>query len=121
MLYYLAHYQEYQDLARKEVIHYWSNTEAMAFEHLDKMDFLNACIDEAMRLAPAAYVTYRDIEQPLQLGSFRLQPKALLILSMYVTHRNPKLWDDPLQYKPERFMGKRKQSFSFHPYRAVVC
>jgi len=56
------------------------------------LNFLNADMDESMRLAPAAYVTYRDIESTMQLGEYRMKKRVLLILSMYVTHRHPDFW-----------------------------
>ncbi len=116
VLYYLAKHPNYQERARKEVLGCWPSLEKITHEDLDDFVFLNAAIDEAMRLAPAAYVISRDVEKDTQLGQYKLKEKALLILSMYVTHRHPDLWDNPSEYRPERFIERKNKGYSFYPY-----
>ena len=116
VLYYLAKHPDYQERARQEVLTHWPTQDVVKFNDLDDFVFLNAAIDESMRLAPAAYITYRDIENNIQLGAYRLQKKALLILSMYVTHRHPDFWENPSEYRPERFLDRKNKGYSFYPY-----
>jgi cytochrome P450 len=116
VIYYLAQYPEFQQRARSEVQQYWSTGDNPRFTDLDQFVFLNAAIDEAMRLAPAAYLTYRDVENDMQLGAYRLKKKALLMLSMYVTHRHPDFWEKPAEYNPERFLNRNNKGFAFYPY-----
>ena len=116
VIYYLAKYPKHQERARQEILKYWSSQNEISYDKLDSFVFLNAAIDEAMRLSPAAYVTYRDVEKDTVLGSYQLKKDALLLLPMYVTHRHPDLWDNPSEYQPERFIKDKKKGYSFYPY-----
>lgn len=116
VIYHLAKHPEYQEKARSEVQKKWKNKELISFGDLDGFQFLNAVIDESMRLSPAAYATYRDVEKDTELDGYKLKKNSLLALSMYVTHRHPDLWDQPLKYKPERFLNRSNKGYSFYPY-----
>lgn len=35
---------------------------------------------------------------------------------MYVTHRHPDFWENPLEYRPERFLDRTNKGYSFYPY-----
>jgi len=116
VLYYLAQHPEHQARGRAEVVEGWPTKKAVHFAALDRFVFLNAAIDEAMRLAPAAFLTYKDVAQDTQLGAYKLKEDGLVTLSMYVTHRHPDLWEDPLEYKPERFLHRTNKGYAFYPY-----
>ena len=116
VIYYLAKYPEHQERARQEILKYWSDPSDVSYDDLDNMVFLNAAIDESMRLAPAAYVTYRDVINNTTLGKYQLKKGALIILPMCVTHQHPDLWNNPSEYQPERFLKNKKKGYSFYPY-----
>lgn len=116
VLYFLAKHPEYQERARSEVLEKRSSTTQLNFNELDEFVFLNAAIDESMRLAPAAFMMARDIDQDVQLGEYELKKDSLVMLSMYVTHRHPDLWENPLEYRPERFLERKNRGYSFFPY-----
>src|SRR5262249_59432599 len=45
--------------------------------------------------------------------------RAPVALSQYVTHRHPDFWDEPEQFKPERFLGGRAEArhkFAYFPF-----
>lgn len=116
VIYHLANHPEHQEKARSEVLKKWKNKKEINFDDLDSFEFLNAAIDESMRLTPAAYATYRDIEKDTEIDGYKLKKNTLLALSMYVTHRHPDLWEKPLEYRPERFLGRNNKGYSFYPY-----
>jgi cytochrome P450 len=76
-------------------------------------------IEEAMRLYPPAYfmdrVNYED--DTFQGKSFKKGTNFLL--SIYEIHRHPKLWENPEDFRPERFAdGGRKFSSHYFPFGA---
>lgn len=122
-LYHLAMYPESQNKARAEVTSLWSLLHNISIEDsanindkTNELDYLNAVIDESMRLFPPVYATYRDVLKDTKLGLYKIKKKALVMLSMYVTHRNPGIWDKPDEFIPERFIGRSQKGFSFYPY-----
>ncbi len=80
------------------------------------MQYLNAVIDESMRLYPPVYASYRDVKNDTQIGKYKLKKNSLLIFSSYVTHRHPDLWENPNEFDPERFINKKPKGFAFYPY-----
>lgn len=116
VIYHLANHPEHQERAREEVLIKWRKKEQISLDDIDGFEFLNAAIDESMRLTPTVYAMYRDVEQDTTLGRYKIKKNTLLTLSMYVTHRHPDLWDQPLEYRPERFLNRKSESYSFYPY-----
>ena len=52
-------------------------------------------------------------------GSTRFAAGSVVTISPYVTHRNPRLWKDPLRFNPERFTPDRIKSrhrFTYLPF-----
>jgi cytochrome P450 len=118
-LYHLAKYPDVQNKVRKEVSVLWENpceASNINAENIEQMQYLNAVIDESMRLYPPVYAAYRDVKEETEIGGYQLKKNTLIILSMYVTHRHPELWVNPDEFDPERFINKKTKGFSFYPY-----
>jgi cytochrome P450 len=115
-IYYLAKYPEHQEKARNEVLNEWKSDSNLDFKDLDSFVFLNAAIDESMRLSPVAFMMSRDIDNDVQLGKYKLEKDSLVMLSTYVTNRHPELWENPLKYDPNRFLDSKNKGYSFFPY-----
>ncbi len=115
-LYYLAKHPEHQERARNEVLNKLPGERCFDFNDLNDFVFLNAAIDESMRLAPVAFMMSRDIDQDVQIGKYKLKKESLVMLSPYVTHRHPDLWNKPSEYNPNRFLNRKNKSYSFFPY-----
>jgi cytochrome P450 len=92
------------------------------FQHKDysallQAPWLGAVIDESMRLWPPVWAFMRLAEVPDKLGETVVPQKSNVVLSPYLTHRSPKLWDDPQAFRPERFLDKKKlKQGQFYPF-----
>lgn len=89
-------------------------------EQLQKMTYTNAVLNESMRLYPPAWITDRQNVEDDKLGQFNIKKGTLIGVSFYELHRNPKYWDKPDEFNPERFIGEqRKESMQyFYPFGA---
>ncbi|UOU96914.1 cytochrome P450 [Chryseobacterium daecheongense] len=87
-------------------------------ESLMKKSFTSNVIKEAMRLHPPAWAIDR---QALENDSFQEYswPKHTLII-LYITglHRNPRYWNDPNSFIPERFDDENAKNFAYYPFGA---
>ena len=118
-LYLLGKYPEVQEKVFQEIIEIESSTNDLV-EQLQKMTYLNAVLNESMRLYPPAWITDRQNVEDDTLGSFYIKKATLIGVSFYELHRNPKYWENPNEFIPERFLGEqKKQSMQyFYPFGA---
>jgi cytochrome P450 len=71
---------------------------------LPRLAYLRACVDEALRLYPPAWVLTRQALAPDEVGGVEVPPGTLLIISPWLLHRRPASWADPGRFDPERFL-----------------
>ena len=52
------------------------------------------------------------------IGEYAVSKGEIVLVSQYVTHRNPRYWDDPDRFDPERFMNGKgpKEKFAYFPF-----
>jgi cytochrome P450 len=119
MLHLLGNHPEIQQKVFDEIIKIKSET-ADVVEQLQKMTYINAVINEAMRLYPPAWITDRENIADDEFLGYRIREKTLIGVSFYELHRNPKYWDNPEEFNPERFLGEqKKKSYQyFYPFGA---
>lgn len=89
------------------------------FEDLPALDFTNRVILEAMRIYPSAWVFGRTPVQPDVIGGYHIAANSLVVVSPYVTHRLPEIWEDPEDFDPDRFLPERshgRHRFAYFPF-----
>jgi cytochrome P450 len=118
-LHLLGRNPEVQQKILEEMIEIESQTENVV-DKLQKMTYTNAVLNEAMRLYPPAWITDRQNIEDDCIGSLKLKKGTLIGVSFYELHRNPKYWEKPEEFIPERFLGEqRKHSMQyFYPFGA---
>jgi cytochrome P450 len=86
---------------------------------LDLVPYARMVIEETMRLFPPAFSVNRVARAADAIGGLPIRPGTLITISPYVTHRNPKLWPDPLAFDPERFRPDAvaaRPRFAYFPF-----
>jgi cytochrome P450 len=88
-------------------------------EDLAKLPYARSVIDESMRLYPPAHTLSRTaIADDVLLG--RPIPKgSQVVISPWLVHRNPKLWENPERFDPGRFSpenASRRHRFAYLPF-----
>jgi cytochrome P450 len=68
-----------------------------------KLPYLDWVLSESMRLYPPAWMQMRFVAEEFELDGVRLPPGTLLMLSQWVIHRLPDIWEDPEVFRPERW------------------
>jgi len=76
------------------------------FEHLPELRYTAAVFEETLRLYPPIWAFGRRAMGDLELLGYRIPRGSTVVMSPYVTHRNPRYFDDPLEFKPERWLEK---------------
>lgn len=90
------------------------------FDDLAKLTYTRWVFDEAMRLHPPVWVTGRVVLEAHELGGRAIVPGDLMLVSPYVTHRRPDLWDNPEGFDPDRWAALSARGalppFTFYPF-----
>jgi cytochrome P450 len=77
-------------------------------------EYLKATIYEGMRLFPAAWMTERAATEDDAFGEFSWPAGTTFILFFFGLHRDEHHWEDPLKFKPQRFIDNVKAARSAH-------
>uniref|UniRef100_A0A8D0Q3H2 Uncharacterized protein n=1 Tax=Sus scrofa TaxID=9823 RepID=A0A8D0Q3H2_PIG len=124
VLYNLAKHPEYQERCRQEVHELLRDREPKEIEwdDLAQLPFLTMCIKESLRLHPPVTVISRRCTQDIVLPDGRIIPKGVIcLISIFGTHHNPLVWQDPEVYDPFRFDPeniKERSPLAFIPFSA---
>lgn len=79
--------------------------EAAAAEPMAKLPRALAAISEAARLYPPIHVIAREAIAPDEIRGFPIDPGTLVLISPWITHRDPRWWEAPLAFRPDRWAG----------------
>ncbi|MFG6448810.1 cytochrome P450 [Roseateles sp. BYS180W] len=72
---------------------------------LPRLPWLSASLKEAMRLYPPVPVLFaRRLKADIELGGHTLRRGALLRVTPWLLHRDPRWWQAPQAFLPQRFM-----------------
>ncbi|KAH7867145.1 hypothetical protein Vadar_029447 [Vaccinium darrowii] len=92
-------------------------------DDIDQMDYLKCVVKETLRLhPPAPFLIPRELNGSAKLGSYDIPPKTRLFINVWAIQRDPKLWDRPDDFLPERFANTQidfhGKEFQFIPFGA---
>ncbi|MFO0929751.1 MAG: cytochrome P450 [Gemmataceae bacterium] len=116
-LHLLARHPAAQDALRAEVN--GLGDRLPTFADLPRLRFTEQVVLEGMRLYPPAYVIGRQAVEPVELGGYRLPAGSTLLLPQWVVHRDPRFWEAPAEFRPQRWtdaMRERLPKFAYFPF-----
>jgi len=79
-------------------------------------EYMQAVISETLRVRPVVPMVVRVLQAPLQVGRRELPAGTRVVPSIYLTNRNPEVYDAPEEFRPERFLDKPPETFSWIPF-----
>ncbi|RXH91622.1 hypothetical protein DVH24_020645 [Malus domestica] len=83
-----------------------------------KLPYLQGIINETLRMYPAdPLLVPHESSEECAVGGFRVPRGAMLLVNTWAIQNNPKLWAQPRQFKPERFLnGGERDGFVLLPF-----
>ncbi|XP_010925438.1 ent-kaurene oxidase 2 [Elaeis guineensis] len=99
-------YHEIQEVCGSEMV-----TE----EHLPQLPYLNAVFHETLRrYSPVPVIPLRYAHEDTQLGGYDIPAGMQIAINLYACNMNKKDWDEPEEWKPDRFLGSNFEPMDLH-------
>ncbi len=83
---------------------------------LPRLRYAENVVQEVMRLYPPAPVIGRQAIEPCELAGYRIPARGTVLISQWVVHRDPRWYDEPEQFRPERWSGGLLRRLPRHAY-----
>ncbi|XP_077235593.1 labd-13Z-ene-9,15,16-triol synthase, chloroplastic-like [Tasmannia lanceolata] len=80
--------------------------------HLPKLGYLEAVVKEVQRLHPVApFLVPARPSESTSVGGYLIPKGTKVMVNVYAIHRDPSVWENPLEFNPERFLGDTKLDY----------
>ncbi|EFJ33259.1 hypothetical protein SELMODRAFT_230667 [Selaginella moellendorffii] len=78
---------------------------------LKHLTYLRAVVKEVLRLHPVgAFLIPHVTVQDTELAGYFIPKNTRALINTYSLGRNPAVWDNPLEFRPERFLGDEEST-----------
>jgi cytochrome P450 len=83
----------------------------------EKFPLLDQVIKESLRLYPPIHIGNRRVAKELEFSEGNVPEGERMFYSIYLTHRDPAIWENAEDFCPERFAhGRKTPPFSYVPF-----
>ena len=92
-------------------------------DDVPRLRYTENVMAESLRLYPPAWAMGRYARNDFALGEYFLPARTTVLISQFVTHRDPRFFPDPLRFDPDRFTSEGKAQrakFTYFPFGAGV-
>ncbi len=79
-------------------------------------EYMTAVVNETLRVRPVVPIVVRVLQRELQVGRYRMPRGTRVTPAIYLTNRNPRVYEDPRAFRPERFLEEGPDTFSWIPF-----
>jgi len=79
-------------------------------------EYMKAVVNETLRVRPVVPMVVRMLMEDMRLGGYDLPRGTRVFPSIYLTNRNQRVYGDPREFRPERFLQEGPDTFSWIPF-----
>jgi len=88
-------------------------------EDLPRLVYTGKVIKEALRLYPPVWAFVRETTEPFEIGGYRVPARTNFVLVPWIVHRDPRFFEQPLEFRPERWTEEFERElprFAYFPF-----
>jgi cytochrome P450 len=88
-------------------------------QDLPVLTYTDCILKESMRLYPAIWAVVRNPIADCEIGGYTIPAGASIVMSQWVMHRDPRFYDNPESFQPERWLlnpARLMPKFAYFPF-----
>jgi len=91
-------------------------TADLSYDELLDDPYLHAVCDESMRMHPSVPIILRSLVEDYQYRGRAMKKGENIGLALTLLHHDPKIYENPSEFNPQRFIDNQYESFQFAPF-----
>ncbi|KAF6158666.1 hypothetical protein GIB67_040180 [Kingdonia uniflora] len=100
----LINHPEIFKKAREEIDFAVGKTRLVAESDITNLPYLQAIVKETLRLHPTGPLILRESTEDCKIAGYNIPANTRLFVNVWAIGRDPKHWENPLEFRPERFV-----------------
>ncbi|RTL72121.1 MAG: cytochrome P450 [Hyphomicrobiales bacterium] len=109
---------EARERIRREGLEVYGDRDPTAADY-SALAYTRAVIQETMRIYPPIWMFIRVAAKADVIDGKEIRPGDRVALFSYGVHHSPKYWEDPEEFRPERWLGdaaKKRKPYTYIPF-----
>ncbi|XP_020495364.2 cytochrome P450 3A40 [Labrus bergylta] len=101
---------------QQEIDSTFPNKTPVEYQALMQMEYLDSAINESLRLYPIASRLERIAKSSMEINGLVIPKGMIVMIPTWPLHRDPAVWPEPEEFKPERFSKENKERIDPYTY-----
>ncbi len=94
------------------------HSQAPTVEQMSRLPLLDGVINESLRLFPPGLWFLRVPTEPVRFGPYEVTERTRILWTPVVTHRDPRIYEKPNNFVPERWAKINPSPYEYMPFGA---
>ncbi|KAL3537353.1 hypothetical protein ACH5RR_000719 [Cinchona calisaya] len=104
---------------REEIDSVVGNSRLVEESDIPKLPYFQAVMKEILRLHPTATIITRQSREHCKIHGYDVPKKTSVLINLYAVMRDPQVWNDPNEFKPERFLVCKEREDSLYQEKEI--
>ncbi|KAG2402261.1 Cytochrome P450 [Vigna angularis] len=86
-----------------------NKSRVIAESDIVNLPYMRNIVKETLRLHPTTPMIGRESSEKMKVCGYEIGEKTWLLVNLWSMGRDPKVWEELLEFRPKRFMGEEKE------------